>query len=124
MVKFDDTIDALRRAIPELSAEYLDPAWIEENLAYPIYGVGGFASFVTKLLRSSERDEALIERCFSFIEELSVSIDKDTRDLVYVAFLECLGEPRLDREFIFLARSYMGPNTEELYEPIFDVYSR
>jgi hypothetical protein len=122
MIRFEKAIQELLEAIPELPEEYVDPAWVEEDLAYPIYGVGGFASFVTKLLRSPVRDEGLLRKCFSFVEELAISLDKDTRDLVYVGFLESLGEPRLDKDFISLARRYMGPETLQMYEPIYAMY--
>jgi hypothetical protein len=81
----------------------------EAPLAYPLFEIF-FKEFFFELLETS-RDNPLLSRIFSFLEEMSDSPDRDVTDLLGIAILEPLV---FNRDRIRRAWQYMGEKTKNL----------
>jgi hypothetical protein len=81
----------------------------EAPLAYPLFEIF-FKEFFFELLETS-RDNPLLGRVFSFLEEMSDSPDRDVTDLLGIAILEPLV---FNRDRIRRAWEYMGEKTKNL----------
>jgi len=81
----------------------------EAPLAYPLFEIF-FKEFFFELLETN-RDNPLLSRIFSFLEEMSDSPDRDVTDLLGIAILEPLV---FNRDRIRCAWKYMGKKTKNL----------
>jgi hypothetical protein len=81
----------------------------EAPLAYPLFEIL-FKEFFFELLETS-RDNPLLSRIFSFLEEMSDSPDRDVTDLLGIAILEPLV---FNRDRIRRAWKSMGEKTKNL----------
>jgi hypothetical protein len=81
----------------------------EAPLAYPLFEIF-FKEFFFELLETN-RDNPLLSRIFSFLEEMSDSPDRDVTDLLGIAILEPLV---FNRDRIRCAWKYMGEKTKNL----------
>jgi hypothetical protein len=65
-------IEELLATIPEFQAsDYFDRGFAEDGLAYAVFDVGGFYSFLAEAM--NRRDEPLTQRCFDF-QRISLTV--------------------------------------------------
>jgi hypothetical protein len=112
-------IEELLATIPEFQAsDYFDRGFAEDGLAYAVFDVGGFYSFLAEAM--NRRDEPLTQRCFDFLENLANRSEDRLNDLLLVTFFENLGwdsDTRLlDEAFVHQAQLHMGPYLRRLQQ--------
>jgi hypothetical protein len=119
-IGFDSLIDRLLETFPEFGPPYREQDWIDEDLAYLLYGYGGFVSFFTDaFIRDPNSD--LTQRCIDFLEDLATRGDKLTRELVQVGVMEDLGKresPAFDQAFVDAVRPRLHPVSRYLLDEI------
>lgn len=119
-ITYKGAVDALLEAVPELVPAYACEleSWKDEKPGAYIVFEDLVHALMVPLLKSG-RDTEVLKRIFALFEQMAVSGDKETVNLLWVAELEYLiGQPELLRS----AWPLMGPRTKGLTREAAAVY--
>lgn len=104
-----NVISELLKALPEFQPAFddLDFGWNE--LPYVVFG--RLSRYLSELLRAPKNKRELLQRAFSFLEDLATSRDADIQALLMCGLLEVLGD---DGAVLREAHNWMGKVTRKL----------
>ena len=118
MYRYNETIKILINKFPELEKIYVENIDDYEGLPYVFYE-SVFVKYILDKVNSNDDD--VLKEIFSFVEDMFVNGDDETKNLIGVAVVESLYYEE-NLKFKEIIQRYFGELTKKSYEDCFKQY--
>ncbi len=115
MYRYNETIKILINKFPELEKIYVENIDDYEGLPYVFYE-SVFVKYILDKVNSNDDD--VLKEIFSFVEDMFVNGDDETKNLIGVAVVESLYHEE-NLKFKEVLQRYFGELTKKSYEDCF-----
>jgi hypothetical protein len=115
MYRYNETIKILINKFPELEKIYVENIDDYEGLPYVFYE-SVFVKYILDKVNSNDDD--VLKEIFSFVEDMFVNGDDETKNLIGVAVVESLYYEE-NLKFKEIIQRYFGELTKKSYEDCF-----